>query len=141
VLCRALRPTYQRSWTRTRNYRSERRSRELVKKHDLSGVPVILINQFSELSVRAEQLDREIVVIQKRVLHVTDMDEVTFARWSFLVTEHRRCALAITSLAKAVFGEQHRPPTIDLVAEMSRLDQVEPVPEAAEPERGAESED
>ena len=54
---------------------------------------------FSQGSVRAEQLDREIVDIQKHVRLVTEMGDVTFARWSFLVTEHRRCALAIATLA------------------------------------------
>ena len=128
-------PIYQRTWTRVRNYRTERRKRELVKKHDLSGVPIVLVHQFAQLSVRAEQLDRESFLIQKQMPCVTEMDDVTFARWCFLVTEHRRTALALTASAKSVFGEQHRAPAIDLVALMQQpvAESVESDPPESDP--------
>jgi hypothetical protein len=110
---------YRRRWTQIRNYRTERRRRQLISQHDLSGTPVVLVGQFAQLSVRSEQLDREIFLIDRQVKHITDMDAETFARWSFLVTEHRRCALAIAQLAKSVFGEQYKEPALDLVGMMA----------------------
>ena len=56
---------------------------------------------------------------EKRAKHAIDVDDATFARWSFLVTEQQRCALAIAQLAKSVFGEQHQQPALDLVAMLS----------------------
>jgi hypothetical protein len=140
-MANATEPAYRRSWTMTRNLRAERRSRQLVRQHDISGTPLVLVHQFSQLTVRADQLDRQLVAIQRRVARVTDMDADTFARWSFLVTEHRRCALAIATLAKSIFGEQHRPPEDDLVSMMARdvATDAETVVEAdppAEPPKG-----
>lgn len=126
----------------TRNLSAQRRSRMLIRKHGLDGVPVVLVHQFSQLCVRGDQLDRQIVNIQSRVRRVTDMDADMFARWSFLVTEHRRCALAIATLSKSIFGEQHRPPEVDLVAELSRAadaDAETVEPEAELPESKSEA--
>jgi hypothetical protein len=122
-------PAYQRSWTRTRNYRSEYSYRQLVRQHDLSGVPTVLVRQFAQVSVRAHQLDRQIAEIEKRVRLVTDMDDATFARWSYLTSEFRRYADSVDRLAKAVFGEQHREPALDLVASMAQIE--DPVAEDA----------
>jgi hypothetical protein len=113
-------PTYQRSWTRTRNYRSEYSYRQPVRRHDLSAVPSVRVRQFAQVSVRAHQLDRQIAEIEKRVRLVTDMDEATFARWSYLTSEFRRYTDSVDRLAKAVFGEQHRAPAFDLVAAMAQ---------------------
>jgi hypothetical protein len=130
-------PAYQRSWTRTRNYRSEYSYRQLVRQHDLSGVPTILVRQFAQVSVRAHQLDRQIAEIEKRARLVTDMDDATFSRWSYLTSEFSRYADSVDRLAKAVFGSEHRPPPLDLVAQMAQADTAETV----EPEHSPGSED
>jgi hypothetical protein len=132
-------PAYRRSWTKVRNIRAEYNFRQLIRHHDLSGVPTVLVRQFAAISVRAHQLDREIANIEKRVQLVTDMDDVTFTRWCYLTSEYRRYADSVDKLAKAVFGNEHRAPSLDLVAAMAQhIDAPEPVepeqPESETPE-------
>lgn len=124
-------PKYRRSWTRIRNARSEYSYRQLIRQHDLSHVPQILVRQFAQVAVRASQLDKQIAEIERPVdRDVTKMDATTFHRWCYLMSEFRRYADSVDRLAKAVFGEQHRPPAIDLVAQMAQP--PEDVEEAAE---------
>src|ERR1700746_302970 len=123
---RAREPAYQRSWTRTRNYRSEYSFRQLVRQHDLSGVPTVLVRQFAAVSVRAHQLDRQIANIERHTPLVTDMDDAVYTRWCFLVGEFRRYVDSQAKLAKAVFAERQAP-AIDLVAQMAQSDGAEVV--------------
>src|SRR5215472_10593764 len=102
-------PAYQRSWTRIRNHRAEYNYRQLIRRHDLSGVPTVLVRQFAQVSVRAHQLDRQIAQIEKRVRSVIEMNDVQFQRWSYLVAEFRRYADSVDRLAKAVFTSSSAP--------------------------------
>jgi hypothetical protein len=122
-------PTYQRSWTKVRNWRSEYTFRRLMQQHDQSGVPSVLVRQFAAVSVRAHQLDRQIAGIERRTPLVTEMDEDVFTRWCFLVGEFRRYADSTAKLAKAVFADRQAP-AIDLVGQMATAEPVE----VAEPE-------
>jgi hypothetical protein len=133
----AAEPKYRRSWTRIRNARSEYTYRQLIRRHDLSGVPEILVRQFAQVAVRAHQLDKQIADIERPVQRsVIKMDAATFQRWSFLMSEFRRYADSVDRLAKAVFGGDRRPPSLDLVAQMARATEAETV----EPEPAAASE-
>ena len=131
----AREPAYRRGWTRVRNYRTEYSYRQLVRQHDLSGVPTVLVRQFAALSVRAHQLDRQIAEIERRVRLVTDMNATTFERWCYLTSEFRRYADSVDKLAKAVFGNQQRGTPIDLVSMMAaqQSDAVETVEPDVEP--------
>jgi hypothetical protein len=126
-------PAYRRSWTRVRNFRAEYNYRQLIRQHDLSGVPTVLVRQFAAVSVRAHQLDRQIADIEKRTPLVTDMDPATFQRWCFLISEFRRYADSVDRLAKRVFVERE-PGAIDLEAAMRRVAALD------EPEQAVESE-
>lgn len=107
----------RRRWTRIRDYSTERAFRELVRQHDLSHVPTILLKQFAQLGVRSAQYNRKIRELEKEAEHNSGtMDAEAWSRWTFLVTEHRRCALAIATLARSIFNNEHRPGEIDLVA-------------------------
>jgi hypothetical protein len=48
-------PSYTRSWTKIRNHRAEYSYRQLIRQHDLSGVPTVLVRQFAAVSIRAHQ--------------------------------------------------------------------------------------
>jgi hypothetical protein len=128
-------PAYRRSWTKIRNHRAEYNYRQLIRQHDLSGVPAVLVRQFAQVSVRAHQLDRQIANIEKRTPLVTDMDDTVYTRWCFLVSEFRRYADSVDKLAKAVFAERQAP-TVDIFSLMAQQDQVETV----EPEPASETE-
>jgi hypothetical protein len=111
----------QRRWTRIRDYSSERAYRELVRQHDLSRVPTILLKQFAQLGVRSAQYNRKIFELEKEAEdNGGRMDPEAWSRWTFLVTEHRRSALAIATLARSIFGDKHRPREIDLVSLMAQ---------------------
>jgi hypothetical protein len=99
-------PAYRRSWTRIRNFRAEYSYRQLVRQHDLSGVPTVLVRQFAAVSVRVHQLDRQIANIERHTPLVTDMDDAVYTRWCFLVGEFRRYVDSQAKLAKAVFAER-----------------------------------
>jgi hypothetical protein len=130
-------PAYRRSWTRVRNFRTEYSYRQLIRQHNLSGVPTVLVRQFAAISVRAHQLDRQIAEIEKGTPLVTDMDDAVYARWCFLVSEFRRYADSVDKLAKAVFVERQAP-TVDIFSLMAQQDQVETV-EPEQPSEGAKS--
>jgi hypothetical protein len=103
-------PKYRRAWTRVRNQSTERSYRQLLKKYDLAHVPLVLVKQFAQVAVRANQLDRQIAEIEKGVhSSVLAMDATTFQRWSDLMSEFRRYVDSVDRLAKAVFGSEHVP--------------------------------
>jgi hypothetical protein len=119
-------PAYRRSWTRVRNFRAEYSYRQLVRQHDLSGVPTVLVRQFAAVSVRAHQLDRQIAEIEKRTPLVTDMDDAVYTRWCFLISEFRRYADSLDKLAKTVFAKRESQ-AVDIFTLMNRdVETVEP---------------
>jgi len=63
----------------------------------------------------------------RKVIRRQDGSGGVVARWTFLVTEHRRSALAIATLARSIFGDEHRPREIDLVSLMAQQAEDPPV--------------
>src|SRR5437764_14021453 len=55
----------RRSWTRTGDWTSERAYRELVRQHNLSHVPTILLKQFAQLGVRPAQYNSKISELER----------------------------------------------------------------------------
>jgi hypothetical protein len=111
---------YERSWTRERDFASERAFRRLKRERDLSGVPVLLVRHLAQVSVRAGELNERIIKIEREA-RANDgaMDSGTWQRWCYLVSEYRRFALAIATLSKSVFAEQRQQSDFDLVAAMA----------------------
>ena len=128
-------PKFRRSWTRIRDYSTERAFRELVRTHDVSHVPTIMLKQFVALGVRASQYNRKIRELEKEAeVNRGEMSDGVWARYTFLVTEHRRCALAMAVLAKSIFGDERRAPAIELTE--AEADEI--IAAAAKPEAGAD---
>ena len=128
----------RRSWTRIRDWTSERTYRELLRQHNLSHVPTILLKQFAQLGVRSAQHNSKIFELEREAENNGGkMDQEAWSRWTFLVTEHRRSALAIATLAKFIFSDEHRPAEIDLMAMLAKqapeTETVEPEPPESDP--------
>ena len=99
------------------DWTSERAYRELHRQHNLSHVPTILLKQFAQLGVRSAQYNRKIFELEREAeSNGGKLDPEAWARWTFLVTEHRRTALAIATLARSIFNDEHRAGEIDLAA-------------------------
>jgi hypothetical protein len=105
---------------RIRAWTSERAYRELLRQHNVSHVaddPAEAVRAGWGARRSAQSPNRDLE--READFNGGRMDPEAWARWTFLVTEHRRSALAIATLARSIFRDEHRPREVDLVSLMA----------------------